>query len=458
MSTPSSRGSIRQRLLLLLLLSASVIGVLLFVVFQSVARQMTQESQDNILAASAISILDNARVRRGEVFVDLPYSALSMLDSVSDERAFYAVRLNNEFLSGYEDLPRPANFAGNNTAFMSAQYLGQDIRLASARRSFSTDEGSAFLEISVAQTLTGMKQSQARISRISVWVGIGFFALSALLALLVARTTIRPLDRLTLSVSRRGPSDLRPVTAPVPSEMVPLVSSLNRLMARLQNSLAQSEDFIAEAAHRVRTPLAIVRTQAETTLRRVEKAENRAAIREMIRAIDESSRAAGQLLDHAMVSFRTDSLSDDLMSLAATVTETVERLRPLCELNDVEVRLSISSQACIRGDAILVQSALHNVLDNAIKYAGRESTIEVTLSGNQTTANVTISDTGPGFPAGQTGAMIERFARGTNAQGIVGSGLGLTIVDEVVRAHGGSVELTNTESGGGCVHLSFPLA
>ena len=77
--------------------------------------------------------------------------------------------------------------------------------------------------------------------------------------------------------------------------MAPLVRSLNSLMGRLQKSLSQSEHFIAEAAHRVRTPLAIVRTQAEITLRRVEKEENRKSVREMIRAIDESSRTAGQL-------------------------------------------------------------------------------------------------------------------------------------------------------------------
>ena len=121
MTAPISQGSVRQRLLALLLISAAVIGVLLYLVFQSVARQIAQESQDNILAASALSILDSARVIGGEVFVDLPYSALSMLDSVTDERAFYAIRLNNEFLSGYRDLPRTSEFANNNTAFLSAE-------------------------------------------------------------------------------------------------------------------------------------------------------------------------------------------------------------------------------------------------------------------------------------------------------------------------------------------------
>ena len=89
----------------MLLISAAGIAILLYVVVQSVAEQIAQESQDNILAASAISILDSARVVEGDISIDLPYSSLSMLDSVTDERAFYAIRLNDEFLSGYPDLP-----------------------------------------------------------------------------------------------------------------------------------------------------------------------------------------------------------------------------------------------------------------------------------------------------------------------------------------------------------------
>lgn len=456
MKSPTTKGSIRQRLLILLLVSAAAIGILLYLVVQSVARQVAQESQDNILAASAISILDSARVTGGEISLDLPYSALSMLDSVTDERAFYSIRLNEQFLSGYENLPRPADYVSGDTSFQSAEYLGEDVRIASTRRIFSTSEGQAYLEISVAQTLAGMNRTLARISNMSLAIGIGFFVLSALVAMFIARSTIHPLHRLTESVSRRGPSDLRPVSAPVPSEMAPLVSSLNNLMRRLQYSLSRSEDFIAEAAHRVRTPMAIVRTQAEITLRRVEKPENRQAVREMIRAIDESSRTAGQLLDHAMVTFRTDSLSDELVSLDALVQETVDRVQPLSELKEVGVRIVRLDDASLQGDAILLQSALLNLLDNALKYSSRDSSVEVSLIEDAETIHIIISDTGPGFPDMDTRQLLSRFARGHNAEDVVGSGLGLTIVDEVVRAHGGELELTNKKGGGACVVLSFP--
>ena len=440
----------------MLLVSAACIAILLFVVVQSVAEQIAQESQDNILAASAISILDSARVVEGEISIDLPYSSLSMLDSVTDERAFYAIRLNDEFLSGYSDLPRITP-PSDVTAFQSTTYLDEDIRIASTWRNFSALDGQAYLEISVAQTLTGLNQSIARISRISLAVGFGFFLLSMVIAMVIAQTTIRPLHRLTGSVSRRGPSDLRPLAAPVPTEMAPLVSSLNSLMTRLQKSLSRSEDFIAEAAHRVRTPMAIVRTQAEVTLRRVEKEENRQAVREMIRAVDESSRTAGQLLDHAMVSVRTDNLARESIQLDELIVDVANRLHPISELRDLEIVAKKLERTKIQGDPILVQNAIQNILDNAVKYTDADTEITVQLDHSEGFAHVHVRDQGSGFDATEIDRLLQRFERGRNADRIVGSGLGLTIVDDIMRAHRGHITLTNNSGVGACVTLSFPF-
>jgi two-component system, OmpR family, sensor histidine kinase TctE len=440
----------------MLLVSAACIAILLFVVVQSVAEQIAQESQDNILAASAISILDSARVVEGEISIDLPYSSLSMLDRVTDERAFYAIRLNDEFLSGYSDLPRITP-PSDVTAFQSTTYLDEDIRIASTWRNFSALDGQAYLEISVAQTLTGLNQSIARISRISLAVGFGFFLLSMVIAMLIAQTTIRPLHRLTGSVSRRGPSDLRPLAAPVPIEMAPLVSSLNSLMTRLQKSLSRSEDFIAEAAHRVRTPMAIVRTQAEVILRRVEKEENRQAVREMIRAVDESSRTAGQLLDHAMVSVRTDNLARESIQLDELIVDVANRLHPISELRDLEIVAKKLERTKIQGDPILVQNAIQNVLDNAVKYTDADTEITVQLDHSEGFAHIHVRDEGSGFDATEIDRLLLRFERGRNADRIVGSGLGLTIVDDIMRAHRGHITLTNNSGAGACVTLSFPF-
>ncbi|MGI9369184.1 MAG: sensor histidine kinase [Ruegeria sp.] len=458
MTTPVAHGSIRRRLLLSLLASAAVLAVIVYFVVQSVARQVAQESQDNVLAASALSILDSARFGGGQINFDLPYSALSMLDSISDERVFYAIRLEDEFLSGYPDLPEAEGTLSGGPEFRSATFLGEEVRIASVRRRVSTDVGQSYIQVSVAQTLSGQKQDLARISRTSLGIGAGFFLVSVLLAAIIARSTIRPLDRLTASVSRRGPKDLRPVAAPVPSEMVPLVASLNSFMRRLQHSLMRSEDFIAEAAHRVRTPLAIVRTKAEIVQRKTEDPETRAALKEMIHAIDDSSRTAGQLLDHAMVTFRLDHLAREEVSLLNLMQDVVERLRPLSELKEIELEAKGSNDAHLKGDPILLENALQNLLDNAVKYSPSGARVRICLEPRDDRIELSISDTGPGFPETELDQLTDRFTRGENARNVVGSGLGLTIVKEVVEAHGGSMQITNTPGGSACVSLLFPYS
>lgn len=456
MKKPIIKGSIRRRLSGLLTLVAAIIAVFLYFLIQSVARQIAQSSQDNILVASAISIIDSGSFTKGELSIDLPYSSLSMLDTVTDERVFYSIKLDDKFLSGYKLLPQADVFKSNNVAYLSSQFLDQDVRVVTVKRLFSINNHPVSLEVSVAQTLNGLKQTLAGTSRVSVIVGVTFFMITSILSFVLASSAVKPLARLTKSISKRGPKDLRPVAASVPAEMVPLVSSLNSLMHRLEKSLTRSEDFITEAAHRVRTPLTVVRAQAEITLRQIDKPRNRKNLKEIIRAIDESSRAAGQLLDHAMVTFRADNLALEKVNVCQLINDTVDRLRPLADLRDISLEVELFHPASVLGDTILLQNALYNIIDNAIKYSPIDSKVVTTVSSIDKNIQISVNDTGPGFNSGEPSKLIERFQRGENVEGIIGSGLGLTIVHEVVEAHKGHLEIKNLVGGGACVSFFLP--
>ena len=456
MTKPIIKGSIRRRLSALLTIVAGIIAIFLFFLIQSVARQIAQSSQDNILLASAISIIDSSRFNKGEFSIDLPYSSLSMLDTVTDERVFYSIKLDDQFLSGYKLLPQADVFKSNNIAYLSSQFLEQEIRIVTVKRLFSINNQPVTLEVSVAQTLNGLTKTLASTRRVSLIVGVTFFLIAAILSFMLARSAVNPLARLTKSISKRGPKDLRPVAAPVPAEMVPLVSSLNTLMHRLEKSLTRSEDFITEAAHRVRTPLTVVRTQAEITLRQIDKPRNRKNLKEIIRAIDESSRAAGQLLDHAMVTFRADNLALEKVNICQLINDTVDRLSPLADLRDISLEVELLHQASVLGDPILLQNALYNIIDNAIKYSPMESKVVTTISSINEKIQISVNDTGPGFNSDEPSKLIERFQRGENVEGIIGSGLGLTIVHEVVEAHKGHLEIKNLVGGGACVSFLLP--
>jgi len=295
------------------------------------------------------------------------------------------------------------------------------------------------------------------ISTTAALVGIGFFLFSTALSLLAAQSALSPLNRMTQSIKRRGPHDLRPVKMEIPDELVPLVGALNNFMSRLRASLAQSEDFVAEAAHRVRTPLAIVRTQAELALRRLEKPEDKKALREMIRAVDESSRSAGQLLDHAMVTFRTDNLKSAKLDIGELTRDTCEHLSPTAGLKDINIALDTPEDPLpFVGDSILLQNALRNILDNAIKYSPADSEIIVNVRINDH-YEISFTDQGRGFGDADVTTLTKRYSRGSNVSDIVGSGLGLTIADVVARAHKGQITIqSNTKGPGACVSLILP--
>ncbi|WP_120633982.1 sensor histidine kinase [Ruegeria sp. EL01] len=451
---PTVSGSLRNRLVLTLIGGAAILAFLLFFAVRNYAARVAQQGQDSILEASATSILDAAALRDGELEVDIPYAAFSMLTTPSDDRVFYAIFQDGEFLSGYDDLPLAEAPINGKWAFRSGAVRGENIRQVSASRTLVGLGKQTEIEVALGQTQDALSETMDQISRNAAYLGLGFFALAAVLSVWATSATIGQLNKLTTSVTRRGPQDLSPFRKPVPREMAPLVTSLNSLMGRLDQSLSQSEDFIAEAAHRVRTPLATVRSYADATLQRVEKEENREALRSMVRAIDESSRAAGQLLDHAMITFRADHLEREDLDLVDLMGELVQRLTPIAEMKDLSLSLLGDPAVQYSGDPILIQNAARNMIDNALKYAPADSTVTIEVV-DSPCVQVKVSDQGPGFPPDEIETLTRRFERGQNSTGTIGSGLGLTIAQDVATAHGGALDLMNKPEGGACVILSL---
>ncbi len=454
MTERAAFGSLRNRLVAILIGGAAALALLLFFAIRSYATQIAQQGQDNILGASVTSILDAAVMRDGAVEVDIPYASFSMLSTPSDDRVFYAIYQDNALLSGYDALTPLETARDREGVYQTTMFRGAPVRAVTASRTLIGANDRTQIRVVLAQTQDALSGTLERISRNAALLGLGFFALATLLSFWATSTTMGQLKGLTNSVTRRGPQDLSPFTKPVPSEMQPLVSSLNSLMGRLDQSLKRSEDFIAEAAHRVRTPLATVRSHADATLQRVDKEENRQALRSMVRAIDESSRAAGQLLDHAMITFRADHLDRQDIDLGALVQELVLGLTPIADMKDLDLQLSADARVMVSADPILLQNAIRNVIDNALKYSPSESAIMISVRSGAP-AWVQVCDQGPGFPMEEIDTLALRFKRGNNSDGTIGSGLGLTIAQDVATAHGGTLKLENSPEGGACVTLSL---
>jgi len=451
-------GSLRAKLVVQLLVVAAVLAVALYFTVRSTADRAAEAAQDAILGAATTSIAEQLRATDDAIEVDLAYATFSMLGAMGQDRLFYRIDIGGETVTGYEDLPLPVvRSASLAPDFYTSPYLDTELRIAAVARSIVVGKGPVPVLVLVGQTRQGQAAIADSLANRAALIGVGFFVLAVPLSLLSAGSVFNPINRLAEAVGRRGPRDLRPVRHPAPRELAPLLGALNGFVARLRGALSQTETFIAEAAHHIRTPLSTVRTEAEIALRQSDDEATRVRLRSMIRGVEASARSASQLLDHAMVLYRSDQLERVEVDLTQVVRNVARAFEPTAELREVSlVVLGDNAPFLTKGDPLLIESALRNLVDNALKYSPVETEVRIVLSQADGTLQVAVFDQGRGLSGATTADLTRRFTRGGNVGDVVGSGLGLTIVSEVAVALGGTFELQDLETGGACASLSLP--
>jgi two-component system sensor histidine kinase TctE len=295
--------------------------------------------------------------------------------------------------------------------------------------------------------------------------------LSALIALMTmivwagVRAGLAPLGRLRRLVEGRAPNDLTAIElAAAPEEVRALAQAINDLLGAVQQSVAAQRRFISDAAHQLRTPLAGLKSQTELALKEATEAGQRARLERVHESATRSAHLVNQLLllaraepDSAARQARTRV---DLERLAREVTaQLVPRsLQSGVDLgyDDPEERESEPAPVEVNGVELLLREALVNVIDNALRYAGRGAEVTVQLRHHDGWACLQVADNGPGVPEGLHHQVFERFFRATHEGS--GCGLGLAIVKEIVERHGGTVSLAGAQPHGLIVRIRLPLA
>ena len=272
----------------------------------------------------------------------------------------------------------------------------------------------------------------------------------------------RPLRRLRDSVSQRVPGNDAPLPDhDLPSEAVPLVRVFNKLLQRSGDARAAQRRFVADAAHELRTPLAVLRVQAQVALRTRDETQRNAALARLVQGIDRSTRVAEQLLDLA----RLDELQADDPALRsapvdvdALVSRAIDSNRSLAERRQVRVQAQVNADA-VKGDAGLLGVALRNVLDNALRYSPAGSSVQVQAAQRGDAVYLSVTDSGPGLSAQQRQQAMEpfvRLAQDDQTSDEAGSGLGLSIVQRICALQNTRFELLGRSSGQG-VEARFTL-
>jgi len=278
---------------------------------------------------------------------------------------------------------------------------------------------------------------------IVVWVGL--------------RAGLKPLLAVSDAVKRRSALDLTPLpTCHSLNEITPLIDSINGLLANLDYALKKEQRFTDFAAHELRTPIAIFKTQAQTALKATDDAQRRMILEAQVQAADRATNMVDQLLTLARLE-HTD-IPTETLSLSDIAQEIVQERLPLAEQKQVILRFEQQVSAFIHGNKELLMIMLSNLIDNAIKYTPALGEVTVIVSVKGGIAILCVSDTGPGIPEKQLPHVTERFYRVSRHQQ-PGAGLGLTIVKRAADIMGATLILRNKSTGRGLESiLQFPAS
>jgi two-component system OmpR family sensor kinase len=245
---------------------------------------------------------------------------------------------------------------------------------------------------------------------------------------------------------------------PVPStgdELERLAETLNVMLDRLEAALERERDFVADAGHELRTPLALLRTELELALRQATTAD---ALREAVRwssyEVDRLSQLAEDLLLIARADRGRLPLRFELIPVDALFASVRTRFEWRAEELGKTIRTSSTGDLHVEGDRLRLEQALANLLDNALRYGGDEITLHAERSDEHVELHV--ADNGEGVPDEFLPRAFERFTRADAARGGGGSGLGLAIVETIAKSHGGTARVAPAAAGGADVWLSVP--
>ncbi|HOW96713.1 MAG TPA: ATP-binding protein [Kiritimatiellia bacterium] len=277
--------------------------------------------------------------------------------------------------------------------------------------------------------------------------------------LLVGRA-LRPLRRIGETAGRISSGNLaeRIDLAGTESELGRLASVLNAAFARLEASFAQQKQFTADAAHELRTPVAVILSEAQATLARERTpGEYRAALETCQNTARQMRRLIQSLLSLARFDagqVRLERAPCDLAQLAQTGADFV---RPLAEIKGIGITCDFTSAPAV-GDADRLVQMLVNILTNAVDYSRPGGEIRISTRPDSNAASLSVSDTGEGIPEEDQPHLFERFYRGDKARADTGShaGLGLAICKAIADAHGGRIEISSRPGAGTTVTMRIP--
>jgi len=410
---------------------------------------------DRTLLASARVIAEATHVdASGTVQIDIPPAALEMFDTGYGDRVFYqVVTAWGNLIAGFPDLPRPKrDLNGEDMTFRT-----DGVRVLMLSHPVVGLDQDSTISVTVAVTHNSQYAMRRRLWLSDFTKQLALVLLAGLVTIIGLQRGLAPVLRLRDAVRERGRQRLDPLDPHmVQNELRPLVHALNDHMERVQNQMAAQRRFVSNAAHQLRTPLALISTQASFAARETDNIKRDEALTALRSSTRQVTRLASQLLTLSRAEPGSRRPRSDTIDLAETARRVLETLAEEALRRNIDLGLEPGEAPVhIEGDGTMLREMLVNLVDNALRYTQPSGRVTVGVGREDDTALLWVEDNGPGIPEAERMQVFERFYRimGTEPEG---SGLGLAIVREVVDGAGGSVTLGEATGGGLLVRVRLP--
>jgi two-component system, OmpR family, sensor histidine kinase TctE len=437
--------SLRSRLLLGLLLPLLLlIGANAWFAYDR-AVQAANEAYDRSLYLAARTLAEDLQWQEERLTLQMRPGTGYLFENHTGSRLFYQVSDGQgRALLGAQDLPAP----GPNVErvhffalveFADTRYNDVPVRLARLTHVLPISGAeSSVLHVTVAETREAREALIQTILRETLGSQALLLVAAAVFVSLAVRRAVRPLHQLRDLIEAKADDDLRSLPDRAwPPELQPLVGAINGYTQRLGRLIGIRKRFLDNAAHQLRTPLTALKTQLGLMQRQSTAPHDPALLQAAQRTTDDAVRLTAQLLSLTRAEHGPDMdkrAEVELVALARQVTE--DHLWRSHERGDDLGFEALSSRVLVHGNALLLQEALANLIDNAMHHGGRGVHITVRV-GPQ---SLEVEDNGPGIAPEHQAHVFERFYRAA-AAGVSGSGLGLAIVQEIARQHGAQVQV-----------------
>ncbi len=386
------------------------------------------------------------------VSVLLPAEAAAILRSDDVDTIYYQVLgVRGEFLSGDFDLPVPDETILPDTAlrFRDDAVKSEPVRVAYLWLPGPPGGPKYAGLVQVASTLDKRSQLATEIVKGVILPQFVILPVAVVLVWFALARGIQPLSDLQRRIRHRESTDLSPIAErDVPDEVVPLVRSINELLVRLDDSVGRQKQFLADAAHQLKTPLAGLRMQAELAEREIDRGAGDAqsmkhALHQIALSSQRAAHMVNQLLAMARAEDREHTHGWQAVDLAAVTTDVVRDFVPQALERQIDLGYEdppAPGGTTLRGHPVLLREMVRNLVDNALRYTppGGTVTARVMTDPFGQVLVLQVEDNGPGIPAAEREHVFRPFYRALGTQ-VDGSGLGLSIVAQIVRQHGAEI-------------------